>query len=127
MRRTSHTHRFVNVPYAVRLSNIMNLLHVLDHIPLTHPTISTESVTTWVGTLEWGWMFLLQVDFQELLVLECVFSILIATLKGTRMPNCVVNIRILSIGINVVVVSDMLTEVILALESVVSSISAIAH
>jgi hypothetical protein len=101
----------------------MELLHVLDHIPLAHPPFSANAITSRIGALEGRRMFLLEMNFQELLSLEGVESSFVATFKGARMPSGIIVSWILDIDIDVMVVPNMLTKVVFALESVVSSIS----
>jgi hypothetical protein len=101
----------------------MNLLHVLDHIPLAEPPFGANTVTSGIGALEWRWMLLLKMNFQKLLGLEGVGSSFIATIEGTRVSSGTISIHILGIDVDVMIVPDMLTEVVLALESIVSTIS----
>jgi len=101
-------------------SNFVVLLHVLDHVPLTHPPVGADAMASRIRALIRRRMLLLEMDFHELLGPK--FG-LIATFEGARMPSRFVGLRVLGIGIDVVVVPYMLTEVILALESIVSPIS----
>jgi hypothetical protein len=101
-------------------SSFVVLLHVLNHVPLTHPPIGADAMASRVRTLIRRRMLLLEMDFHELLGLEVS---LIATFEGARMPSGFVGVRVLGIGIDVVVVPYMLAKVILALESIVSPIS----
>jgi hypothetical protein len=101
----------------------MSLLHVLDHVPRAHPTVGADTRASRVRALEGRWMILLNMDFQELVGLEGIEASLVATFKWARMPNGVIGVRILGIDIDVMVILNMLSKVILALESIVSSIS----
>lgn len=101
----------------------MNFLHVLDHIPLAEPPFGANTITSGIGALEWRWMLLLKMNFQKLLGLEDVGSSLIATFEGTRMFSGTISINILGINVDVMIVPDMLTKVVLAFESIVSTIS----
>jgi uncharacterized protein YejL (UPF0352 family) len=64
-------------------------------------------------------MFFLQVDFQELERIEAILPDLITVFETTR-EHCW---PIPSVVFNVMVVANMLTKVILTLETVVASIS----
>ena len=110
-------------PIRLRNSNIVILLHVLDHVPLTHPSVGANAVTSRIRALIRRWVLLLEMDFQELLSLEGVKSSLLAAFERARVHNGIGAHRLIAININVMVVSNMLTQVILALESVVTSIS----
>jgi hypothetical protein len=103
-------------------SRFVVLLHVLNHVPLTHPPVGADAMASRVRTLIRRRMLLLQMDLHELLSLKVG---LIATFEGARMPNRFVGVRVLGIGVDVMVVPYMLTKVILALESIVSPISRI--
>jgi hypothetical protein len=101
----------------------MNLLHVLDHIPLAEPPFGANTITSGIGALEWRWMLLLEMDFQQLFGLEGIGSNFIATFEGTRISRGTISIHILGIDVDVMIVPDVLTKVVLALESIVSTIS----
>jgi hypothetical protein len=101
----------------------MNLLHVLDHIPLAEPPFGAHTITSRIGALEWRWMLLFEMSFQKLLGLEGIGSSFIATFEGARMSSGTISIHILGIDVDVMIVPDMLTEVVFALESIVSTIS----
>jgi hypothetical protein len=101
----------------------MSLLHVLDHIPLAEPPFGANTITSRKGALEWRWMLLLEMNFQQLFGLEGVGSSFIATIKGTRVSSGTISIHILGIDVDVMIVPDMLTKVVLAFESIVSTIS----
>jgi hypothetical protein len=101
----------------------MNLLHVLDHIPFAKPPFGANTVTSRIGALEWRWMLLLEMDFQKLFGLEGIGSSFIATFEGTRMTSGTTCIHIMGIDVDVMIVPDMLTKVVLALESIVPTIS----
>jgi hypothetical protein len=101
----------------------MNLLHVLDHIPFAKPPFSANTVTSRIGALERRWMLFLEMNFQKLFGLEGVGSSFIATFEGTRMSSGTISINILGIDVDVMIVPDMLTKMVLALESIVPTIS----
>jgi hypothetical protein len=101
----------------------MSLLHVLDHIPLAEPPFGANAITSGIGALEWRWMLLLEMNFQELFGLEGIGSSFIATFEGARMSSGTISINILGIDVDVMIVPDMLTKVILALESILPTIS----
>jgi hypothetical protein len=101
----------------------MNLLHVLDHIPLAEPPFGANTITSGMGALEWRWMLLFEMSFQKLFGLEGIGSSFIATFEGARMSSGTISINILGIDVDVMIVSDMLTKVILALESILPTIS----
>ena len=101
----------------------MNLLHVLDHIPLAEPPFGANTVTSRIGALEWRWMLLLEMNFQELFGLEGIGSSFIATIEGTRVSSGTISIHILSLNVDVMIVPDVLTKVVLALESILPTIS----
>jgi len=101
-------------------SNLVLLLHVLNHVPLTHPPVGADAMASRIRALIRRRMLLLEMDFHELLSLKVG---LIATFEGARMPSGLVGVRFLGISVNVMVVPYMLTKVILALESIVSPIS----
>jgi hypothetical protein len=101
----------------------MSLLHVLDHIPCAKPPFGANTITSRIGALEWRWMLLLEMNFQQLFGLEGVGSSFIAPIKGTRVSSGTISIHILGIDVDVMIVPDMLTKVVLALESIVSTIS----
>ncbi len=101
----------------------MNLLHVLDHIPLAKPPFGANTIASGIGALEWRWMLLLKMNFQKLLGFEGVGSSFIATFEGARISSGTISIHILSIDVDVMIVPDVLTKVVLALESIVPTIS----
>jgi hypothetical protein len=101
-------------------SNFVVLLHVLNHVPLTHPPVGADAMASRIRALIRRRMLLLEMDFHELLSLKVG---LIATFEGARMPSGLVGVRFLGISVDVMVVPYMLTKVILALESIVSPIS----
>jgi hypothetical protein len=101
----------------------MNLLHVLDHIPLAEPPFGANTITSGIGALEWRWMLLLEMSFQKLFGLEGVDCTFIATFEGTRMSSGTISIHILGIDVDVMIIPDMLAKVVPTLESVVSTIS----
>jgi hypothetical protein len=101
-------------------SNLVLLLHVLNHVPLTHPPVGADAMASRIRALIRRRMHLLEMDFHELLSLKVG---LIATFEGARMPSGLVGVRFLGISVDVMVVPYMLTKVILALESIVSPIS----
>jgi hypothetical protein len=101
-------------------SNFVVLLHVLNHVPLTHPPIGADAMASRVRALIRRRMLLLKMNFHKLLGLEVG---LIATFEGARMPSGFVSVQILGISVDVMVVPYMLTKVILALESIASPIS----
>jgi hypothetical protein len=101
----------------------MNLLHVLDHIPLAEPPFGAHTITSRIGALEWRWMLLFEMSFQKLLGFEGVGSSFIATIEGTRMTSGTTSIHIMGIDVDVMIVPDMLTEVVLALEPILPTIS----
>jgi hypothetical protein len=101
-------------------SNFVVLLHVLNHVPLTHPPVGADAMASRVRALIRRRMLLLEMDFHELLGLEVSP---IATFEGARMPSGFVSVRVMGIDVDVMVVPYMLTKVILALESIVSPIS----
>ena len=101
-------------------SRFVVLLHVFNHVPLTHPPVGADAMASRVRTPIRRRMLLLEMDFHELLGLKVG---LIATFESARMPSGFVGVRVLGIGVDMVVVPYMLTKVILALESIVSPIS----
>jgi hypothetical protein len=101
----------------------MNLLHVHDHSLLAEPPFGANTITSRIGALEWRWMLLLEVSFQKLFGLEGIGSSFIATFEGARMPSGTISIHILGIDVDVMIVPDVLTKVVLAFESIVSTIS----
>lgn len=113
----------LSVVQASQRSNIMNLLHMLDHIPLAEPPFGANTITSGIGALEWRWMLLLEMNFQKLFGLEGVGSSFIATFEGTRMSSGIISIHILGINVDVMIVPDMLTKVVPAFEPIVSTIS----
>jgi len=68
-------------------------------------------------------MLFLEMNFQKLFGLEGVGSSFIATFEGTRMSSGTISINILGIDVDVMIVPDMLTKMVLALESIVPTIS----
>jgi hypothetical protein len=98
------------------------LLHVLNHVPLTHPPVGADAMASRIRALKRRRMLLLEMDFHELLGLEVS---LIATFEGARMPSGFVGVSVLGIDVDVMVVPYMLKKVILALESIFSPISRI--
>lgn len=69
-------------------------------------------------------MLLLEMDLQELLGLEGFGSSPVATFEWARMAYMIISVGFLGIGVDVVVVPNMLTKVVFAFESIVSSIFA---
>ena len=68
----------------------MNLLCVLNHIPLSHPSFGIDTVATREGTLVRRRMFLLEMDFHELLRLEPIHTSLVTTFKGARVSSRII-------------------------------------
>ena len=69
-------------------------------------------------------MLLLQMDLKELFSLKGVGGRLFAPFEVTEPASVIIGPTVLGIDIDVMVVPNMLTKVILALESIFSSISA---
>jgi hypothetical protein len=104
-------------------SDVMELLHVLDHVPLAHPPLGADTIASRIGALEWRWMLFLEMNFQELFGLEGAESNLVATFKGARISSGIIIVWILCIDVDVMVVPNMLTKVVFTFEAIGSSIS----
>lgn len=103
----------------------MSFLHVLHRISLAEPPFSANTITSCFRALKWGRMFLLQMNFQELERFEAVLADLITMLEMAREHCWGIRRRgfITSVILDVMVVTNMLTKVILPLKTVVASIS----
>jgi hypothetical protein len=104
--------------------NAMSFLHVLHHVSLAEPPFSVNMITSCFWALKWGRMFLLQMNFQELEGFEAVLPDIITIFKMAReCRRAQIGCFVPSDVLDVMVIANMLTKVILALETVVASIS----
>jgi hypothetical protein len=102
----------------------MGFLHVLHHISLAEPPFSANTITSCFWALKRGRMFLLQMNFQELEGFEAVPPDMITIFEMAReCRRAQIRGFVLSDVLDVMVIANMLTKVILALETVVASIS----
>jgi hypothetical protein len=102
----------------------MSFLQMLHHVSLAEPSFRPDTITSCFRALKWGRMFLLQMNFQELERFEAVLLDLITIFEMARKHRWAILRRgfVPGIILDVMVVANMLTEVILALKPVVSSI-----
>jgi hypothetical protein len=102
----------------------MSFLHMLHHVSLAEPPFRPDTITSCFRALKWGRMFLLQMNFQELEGFEAILPDLITIFEMAReRRGAKIRDFVPSVVLNVMVVTNMLTEVIHALETVVASIS----
>lgn len=99
----------------------MHLCNMLDHVPLSHPSLGADTVASLLRTLEWGWMILSEVHREELFVTEGVVSGLVTAFSRTGEENRFVfgNVRN-----DVVITENVLAQVILAFEAIFTTIFA---
>ena len=50
----------------------MRVLHVPHHVPLAHPAIRTNTVTSWIAALKFGRMVFLDMHLEKFLDLKAI-------------------------------------------------------